>query len=62
MTGIEAKSIVKAFDRIKRAAKERELALLNERTYRGVSTKNESVFRRDLTGKKFTYRGVTYTL
>ena len=62
MTGIEAKSIVNAFDRIKRSAKERELALLNERSYRGVNTKNETVLRRDLTGKSFTYRGVTHTL
>ena len=62
MTGIEAKSIVNAFDRIKRSAKERELALLNERAYRGVKTQNLKWISEDKRGKSFTYRGVTYSL
>jgi len=60
MSNIEAKSIIKAFDRIKRSAKERELALLNERAYRGVSTNNMSWLSNDVHGT-FTYRGVEYT-
>ena len=59
MTNIEAKSIVKAFTRIRRSAKERELALLNERAYRGVSTNNMSWLSEDKHGV-FTYRGVEY--
>ena len=60
MTNIEAKSIVQAFDRIKKSAKERELHLLNERAYRGVSTNNLSWITEDRHGD-FTYRGVMYT-
>ena len=60
MTKIEAKSIVRAFDRIKRSAKERELHLLNERAYRGVPTNNMSWITHDKHGI-FTYRGNTYT-
>jgi hypothetical protein len=60
MTNIQAKSIVKAFDRIKRSAKERELALLNERAYRGVPTNNMSWISEDRHGV-YTYRGITYT-
>ena len=60
MTNIQAKSIVKAFDRIKRSAKERELALLNERAYRGVPTNNMRWLSDDVHGV-FTYRGVEYT-
>ena len=60
MTNIEAKSIVKAFDRIKRSAKERELTLLNERAYRGVPTNNMRWLSKDVHGT-FTYRGITYT-
>ena len=59
MTGIEAKSIVNAFDRIKRSAKERELALINERAYRGIPTNNLKWISEDKHGT-FTYRGVTY--
>jgi len=59
MTGIEAKSIVNAFDRIQRSAKERELALINERAYRGVPTNNLKWINEDKHGT-FTYRGVTY--
>ena len=60
MSNIEAKSIIKAFDRIRRSAKERELALLNERAYRGVPTNNMSWISEDKHGT-FKYRGVTYT-
>ncbi len=60
MSNIEAKSIIKAFDRIRRSAKERELALLSERAYRGVPTKNLSWPKEDRHGT-FTYRGVVYT-
>ena len=60
MTGIEAKSIVNAFDRIKRSAKERELAWINERHYRGVNTANLRWMKKDVHGT-FTYRGVQYT-
>ena len=60
MTGIEAKSIVNAFDRIKRSATERELAWINERAYRGVPTNNTRWMKKDVHGT-FTYRGVTYT-
>jgi len=59
MTNIEAKSIVKAFTRIRRSATERELALLNERAYRGVPTVS-NVVPQDVHGT-FTYRGVEYT-
>jgi len=59
MTGIEAKSIVNAFDRIQRSAKERELALLNERAYRGIPTNNLKWISDEKHGT-FTYRGVTY--
>ena len=59
MTNIEAKSIVKAFDRIKRSAKERELSLLNERAYRGVPINNMRWLSDDKHGI-FTYRGVEY--
>ena len=60
MTNIEAKSIVRAFDRIKRSATERELAWINERAYRGVPTNNIQVFKKDVHGT-FTYRGVEYS-
>jgi hypothetical protein len=60
MSNIEAKSIVKAFDRIKRSAKEREYAILHERAYRGVPTANTSWLTSDVHGT-FTYRGVEYT-
>ena len=60
MTNIQAKSIIKAFDRIKRSQKERELALLNERAYRGISTNNTSWISADVHGD-FVYRGVPYT-
>ena len=60
MTNIEARSIVRAFNRIKRSAKERELQLLNERAYRGISTNNMSWGCEDRHGD-FTYRGVAYT-
>tara|TARA_Y100000401_G_C8264041_1_gene194813 strand:+ start:400 stop:597 length:198 start_codon:yes stop_codon:yes gene_type:complete len=60
MTNIEARSIVRAFNRIKRSAKERELQLLNERAYRGISTNNMSWICEDRHGD-FTYRGVAYT-
>ncbi len=59
MTNIEAKSIVKAFNRIRRSANERELAWINERAYRGVPTNNMRAFKRDVHGV-FTYRGVEY--
>jgi hypothetical protein len=59
MTNIEAKSIVKAFNRIRRSASERELAWINERAYRGVPTNNIQVFKKDVHGN-FTYRGVQY--
>mgnify|MGYP003127624362 CR=1 FL=1 len=59
MTNIEAKSIVKAFDRIRRAGKERELSLLNERAYRGIPTNNLHWISEDKHGT-FTYRGVRY--
>ncbi len=60
MSNIEARSIIKAFDRIRRSAKERELALLNERAYRGVPTKNMNWISEDKHGT-FKYRGVAYT-
>ena len=60
MSNIEAKSIIKAFDRIRRSAKERELAWINERAYRGVPTNNMSWMKKDVHGT-FKYRGVTYT-
>ena len=59
MTNIEAKSIVKAFNRIRRSASERDLAWINERAYRGVPTNNIQVFKKDVHGN-FTYRGVEY--
>ena len=59
MTNIEAKSIIKAFKRIRRSQKERELALLNERAYRGVPTNNMRWLSDDRHGV-FTYRGVEY--
>ena len=60
MSNIEAKSIIKAFDRIKRSAKERELALISERAYRGIPTNNMSWISEAKHGT-FTYRGVVYT-
>ena len=60
MSNIEARSIVKGFDRIRRSQKEREHRLLNERAYRGVPTNNIRWTKRDVHGE-FTYRGVTYT-
>ena len=60
MSNIEAKSIIKSFDRIRRSQKEREYALLHERAYRGVPTKNTSWITKDVHGT-FTYRGVEYT-
>ncbi|RPF79658.1 MAG: hypothetical protein CBB80_011330 [Synechococcus sp. TMED20] len=59
MTNIEAKSIVDAFTRIRRSAKERDLALLNERAYRGVPNTNMRWLSDDKHGI-FTYRGVEY--
>ena len=59
MSNIEAKSIIKAFNRIRRSQKERELALLNERAYRGVPTNNMRWLSSDTHGT-FTYRGVEY--
>ena len=59
MTNIEAKSIVDAFTRIRRSAAERDLALLNERAYRGVPINNMRWLSDDKHGI-FTYRGVEY--
>ena len=60
MSNIEAKSIVKGFNRIRRAQKEREYALLHERAYRGVPTSGSRWMKKDVHGN-FTYRGVAYT-
>ena len=60
MSNIEAKSIIKSFDRIRRSQKEREFALLHERAYRGVPTNNIRWMKKDVHGT-FTYRGVEYT-
>ena len=60
MSNIQARSIIKAFDRIRRSQKERELALLNERAYRGIPTNNMSWINADVHGD-FVYRGVAYT-
>lgn len=59
MTNNETRAIVNAREKLKRAQKEWQRAMLKETHYRGVSTVNFQEEPQEVHGN-FTYRGIQY--